>query len=73
MKAVESGAKEEKAVVPEGKVAELKEVRKSQLPDLPIWSPSDYEKVKKGEIVAGQQFFAPAPGDPEAKIEREGV
>ncbi|MCH2063495.1 MAG: hypothetical protein MK194_07185 [Roseibacillus sp.] len=73
VKAAESGAKEEKAVVPEGKVAELKEVRKSQLPDLPIWSPSDYEKVKKGEIVAGQQFFAPAPVDPEAKIEREVV
>ncbi len=40
-----------------------------QLPDLPVWSPSDFEKIRKGELVAGQDFFAPAPVDPNAKIE----
>ncbi len=45
------------------------EVVRSQLPALPVWSPSDYEKVKSGEIVAGENFFNPLPVDPDATIE----
>lgn len=45
------------------------EVVHSQLPSLPVWSPSDYEKVKNGEIVAGENFFSPLPIDPDATIE----
>ena len=54
----------------EGRAKEPEEkVRKSRLPALPVWSPSDYEKLKRGEIVAGQNFFAPVPIDPDATIE----
>ena len=42
---------------------------RAQLPALPVWSPSDYEKVKSGEIVAGENFFNPLPVDPDATIE----
>ena len=41
----------------------------SRLPELPVWSPSDYEGVKKGEIVAGENFFGQATVDPEAPLE----
>lgn len=41
----------------------------SRLPELPVWSPDDYEGVKKGEIVAGENFFGQATVDPEATIE----
>ncbi len=65
----EAEVKEGRAKDPEEKAAELEKVRKSRLPALPVWSPSDYEKVKRGEIVAGQNFFAPVPVDPDATIE----
>ncbi|MEO1835088.1 MAG: hypothetical protein ABGZ49_06295 [Akkermansiaceae bacterium] len=39
----------------EGEKVEEKLVR--QLPALPVWSMTDSERVKKGEIVAGQDFF----------------
>ncbi len=68
-KGVERGNEDKNVEEAEGKAASIEEGRKSSLPDLPVWSPSDYEKVKKGEIVAGQQFFAPVPVDPDAKIE----
>lgn len=31
--------------------------RSEKLPPLPAWSPSDFEKVEKGEIVPGEDFF----------------
>ncbi len=68
-KGAEVEVRESRAKSPEEKAAELEKVRTSRLPALPVWSPSDYEKVKKGEIVAGQNFFAPVPVDPDAKIE----
>ena len=68
-KGAEAEVREGRAKDPEEKAAELEKVRKSRLPALPVWSPSDYEKVKRGEIVAGQNFFAPVPVDPDAKIE----
>jgi hypothetical protein len=49
---VETTAAAEK---PEDEKAEEKLVR--QLPALPVWSMTDSERVKKGEIVAGQDFF----------------
>jgi len=60
---------EGRAKEPEEKAVELEKVRKSRLPALPVWSPNDYEKLKRGEIVAGQNFFAPVPIDPDATIE----
>jgi len=41
----------------------------SRLPELPVWSPKDYEGVKKGEIVVGENFFGQATVDPKATIE----
>ncbi len=49
--------------------AEAEKSRASSLPELPVWSPSDFDKLRKGEIVAGRDFFAPAPVDPDATIE----
>ena len=43
--------------------------RASRLPELPAWSPSDYEGVKMGEIVPGESFFGLSTVDPEATIE----
>jgi hypothetical protein len=40
---------------PEGEKAEEKLVR--QLPALPLWSMTDRERVKRGEIIVGQDFF----------------
>ncbi len=42
---------------------------RSRLPELPAWSPSDYEGVKRGEIVAGENFFGEVTIDPEATID----
>ncbi|MFP6898862.1 MAG: hypothetical protein VCA38_19885 [Roseibacillus sp.] len=33
----------------------------TKLPPLPAWSNSDSEKLKRGELVAGQDFFGPPP------------
>ena len=52
-----------------GQAEASREKLSSRLPELPVWSPSDYEGVKKGEIVAGENFFGQATVDPEATIE----
>ena len=52
-----------------GQPGASREKLSSGLPELPVWSPSDYEGVKKGEIVAGENFFGQATVDPEATIE----
>lgn len=52
-----------------GQAGASREKLSSRLPELPVWSPSDYEGVKKGEIVAGENFFGQATVDPEATIE----
>ena len=52
-----------------GQAEASREKLSSRLPELPVWSPSDYEGVKKGEIVAGENFFGQANVDPEATIE----
>jgi len=52
-----------------GQAEVSREKLSSRLPELPVWSPSDYEGVKKGEIVAGENFFGQVTVDPEATIE----
>ena len=52
-----------------GQAEASREKLSSRLPELPVWSPSDYEGVKKGEIVAGENFFGQVTVDPEATIE----
>lgn len=49
------------------------ELKKIMLPPLPLWSPADFEKVKKGEIVAGKALLVATPVDPNAKIEEPVV
>ena len=53
----------------EERMAEEEKIRRSGVPDLPVWSSSDFERLKKGDIIAGQDFFAPVPVDPNAKID----
>lgn len=56
-----------------GKTGASGEKLSSRLPELPAWSPSDYEGVKRGEIVAGENFFGEVTVDPEATIDPPGL